>query len=307
MAAPYFAGRIRMVNAFGGNWTRDKLRILEDYLKAYTTALKNQSFRLWYVDAFAGTGYVNMDSGEVIQGNLLFSEGGWDIETANILKGSVRRAIDVDDKPFDEFVFVDLDFGYAAELSKLRHEFRDRNIHVVSDDANTFLQNWCVSRNRHLGTPWDGERAVVFLDPFATEVDWQTVQSISETLSVDLWVLFPLSALTRMLPNEREPDNASAAHLDRVFGGSEWREALYRVSSQATLFGDETQTVRAHQQAIVDLYLAKLRKAFPAVSNSPRWFRNSRNSPLFALMFAAANERGGPIALRIANNLLNRW
>ena len=59
-----------MVNAFGGNWTRDKLRILEDYLKAYTTALKNQSFRLWYVDAFAGTGYVNLDSGDIAQSKL---------------------------------------------------------------------------------------------------------------------------------------------------------------------------------------------------------------------------------------------
>ena len=76
---------------------------------------------------------------------------------------------------------------------------------------------------------------------------------------------------------------------------------------QQTLFGDEAQIVRNDQQAIVNLYLAKLHEAFPAVSNNPRWFRNSRNSPLFALMFAAANERGGPIALRIANDLLNRW
>ena len=297
-----------MVNAFGGAWTRSKLEILEGYLDAYTTALKNQPFHLWYVDAFAGTGYVNMDSGEVIQDNLLFSEDGWDIETANILRGSVRRAIDVNDRPFDEFIFVDLNFGYAAELSRLRHEFRDRKIQIVSDDANTFLRNWCDSQTRGLGTPWRGERAVIFLDPFATEVDWQTVQRISETQSVDLWILFPLSALTRMLPNEREPDDTHAANLDRVFGGPEWRDALYRASSQQTLFGDETQLVRAHQQAIVDLYLGKLRGSFPTVAANPKGFRNSRNSPLFAFMFASANPgRGGQIALNIANHLLTRW
>lgn len=297
-----------MTNEFGGDWTRRKLGILESYLDRYTTVMKGNSFHLWYVDAFAGTGYVNVDSGQVFQGSLLSSEDGWDIEAANVLKGSVRRAIDVDDRPFDEFIFVDLNFGYAEELSKLRYEFRDRDIRIVSDDANRFLQDWCLSQSRRLRTPWRGERSVIFLDPFATEVDWQTVQTISETQSVDLWILFPLSALTRMLPSEREPDDTNVSHLDRVFGGSEWQNALYNVTSQPTLFGEEEQVVRAHQQAIVDLYLDKLRGSFPAVAANPKWFRNSRNSLLFAFMFASANPgRGGRIAIDIADHLLSRW
>ncbi len=300
-----------MVNAFGGGWTKDKLEILEGYLKAYTTVLKNQSFRLWYVDAFAGTGYVSMnsDNGNEAQSKLLISEDGWDSETANVLKGSARRAIEVDDKPFDALIFVEQNFEYAIELSKLKQEFNDRSIRVVPDDANKFLPDWCASKNGQLGTPWRGERAVIFLDPFAIEVDWETVQRISETKSVDLWILFPLSALTRQLPNDREPDDENAANLDRVFGGSQWREGLYQTRSQPTLFGDEImQTVRTEQQAIIDLYLNKLHKVFPAVANNPRWFRNSRNSPMFALMFASANPgRGGQIALNIANHLLNHW
>ena len=40
-----------------------KLGILEAYLDAYTTALKNQPFELVYVDAFAGTGRIMRDSG----------------------------------------------------------------------------------------------------------------------------------------------------------------------------------------------------------------------------------------------------
>ena len=297
-----------MVNAFGGNWTRDKLRILENYLKAYTTALKKQPFRLWYVDAFAGIGYVNLDSGNVAQSRLSISEEGWDSDTANILKGSARLAIEVDDRPFDEFIFIEQNFDYAIELSKLKQEFSGRSIRIVPDDANRFLPDWCTQNSRQLGTPWRGERAVIFLDPFATEVDWQTVERIAETKSVDLWILFPLSALTRMLPTDREPDEANIAGLNRVFGSQEWQSGLYRTQVQATLFGDETQIVRNDQQAIMDLYLAQLREVFPAVSNSPRWFRNSRNSPLFAFMFAASNPgRGGQIALEIANHLLNRW
>lgn len=42
---------------FGGDWTTTKLRILQSYLRAYTTALKKQPFTKVYIDAFAGTGY----------------------------------------------------------------------------------------------------------------------------------------------------------------------------------------------------------------------------------------------------------
>ena len=37
-------------SSFGGQWTIDKLNILKSYLDAYTTALKNQPFKIMYVD-----------------------------------------------------------------------------------------------------------------------------------------------------------------------------------------------------------------------------------------------------------------
>ena len=82
--------------SFGGQWTREKLEILRRYLDAYTTALKNQPFNLVYVDAFAGPGnwrpgssYDEVDYGEY----------------NDMLKGSPQIALDVVDKPFDEFIW----------------------------------------------------------------------------------------------------------------------------------------------------------------------------------------------------------
>ena len=43
---------------YGGQWTFEKLKILENYLDCYTTALKSQPFKLVYIDAFAGSGYI---------------------------------------------------------------------------------------------------------------------------------------------------------------------------------------------------------------------------------------------------------
>ena len=299
------------MNRFGSaTWTEEKLTILEEYLKQYTTALKNRDFGLTYVDAFAGTGFVN----PFVDGSQ-HTEFSWgeslDVSSRELLVGSTRRAIAVDDKPFDTLILVEQNASHATELRRIRDEFPDRDIRIEQSDANAFLQMWCETQNRSLGIPWDRsghrQRAVVFLDPFATQVQWNTVIAVASTQSIDLWILFPLSALTRIMPRDREPEESWAQRLDEVYGGNEWR-TLYQTRIRRTLFGDETELVRADQQAIAQVYLDKLGTIFPHVSASPRWFNNSRNSPLFAFMFAAANPgRGGEIALRIANHLLNRW
>ena len=56
---------------FGGPWTVEKLNILSDYLNFYATALKKQPFKLIYIDAFAGTGHINIGDNvdEIIDGS----------------------------------------------------------------------------------------------------------------------------------------------------------------------------------------------------------------------------------------------
>ena len=44
-------------HGFGGNWTEEKLKRVEKYLKAYATIMNKKKFRFAYIDAFAGTGY----------------------------------------------------------------------------------------------------------------------------------------------------------------------------------------------------------------------------------------------------------
>ncbi|MXY45672.1 MAG: three-Cys-motif partner protein TcmP, partial [Chloroflexi bacterium] len=83
---------------FGGPWTTEKLEILERYLDAYTTALKEQPFRLTYVDAFAGSGYWRPNS-------IYHRDDYGDFE--GVLKGSARIALGIQDKPFDDLVFIE--------------------------------------------------------------------------------------------------------------------------------------------------------------------------------------------------------
>ena len=90
-------------HGFGGTWTEDKLARVEKYLRAFTTALKRQPFRLMYVDAFAGTGYrATKQAGEKVRGTLLFPE------MREFVKGSARRALEIE-PPFDHYVFIEAD------------------------------------------------------------------------------------------------------------------------------------------------------------------------------------------------------
>lgn len=307
-------------NWFGGSWTERKLEILRGYLQAYTTVLKKQPFQLTYVDAFAGTGYVNPNSPDSQQAAPVWGDE-LDESAKDMLKGSTISALEVNDKPFDRFLFVEQNGAFVQALGALKRRFSGRDIQIWPGDANQVLQLWCERQNEKLGNPWHRERAVIFLDPFATEVEWNTVATIADTKSVDLWILFPVSALTRNMPTQRQPYAGNAAMLNRVYGGSEWRN-LYQADRAdrmpaARQMGltemlvpeiTQSQVVRDDQQAIVEVYLDKLRSVFPAVAPSPRWFYNSRNSPLFALMFASANPgRGGEIALNIASYLLDHW
>ena len=197
--------------SFGGPWTDDKLEILRRYLDAYTTALKNQPFNLIYVDAFAGGGSWTPRSGYL-------SEDYGDFQT--LRQGSPRIALEIQDKAFDRFVFIETDPSNIISLRTLKGEFPGSEIEIFNDDANKVLPSFCDSLS-------DFDRAVVFLDPYATEVTWHTIEAIARTQKIDCWILFPLMAITRMMPVDSEPTDALASRLDRIFGGSGYWKGLY--------------------------------------------------------------------------------
>ena len=272
---------------FGGPWTQQKLEILRRYLDAYTTALKNQPFQLTYVDAFAGAGAYSEASSEYAE----FHE---------MRRGSTRIALDVDDRPFDRLVFIEKDASAAESLLILTNDYRGRQIDVIPGDANTVIPRFCTRMTQD-------DRAVVFLDPYATEVSWNTVAAIAETEKIDCWILFPLMAVTRMMPTDTEPNEQWATRLDSVFGGRQWNET-YRDSPQLSLFDSAPRREReSGSRQIAHTYRRRLEEVFFAVAPNSRTFVNSTNSPLFELFFAASNPVGAGPAIRIAKHILENW
>ena len=277
--------------SFGGTWTERKLEILRRYLDAYTTALKDKPFQLIYVDAFAGEGSWKPRSGYDSVDYADFQE---------LRDGSPRIALQIQDKPFDRLMFVEKDSEQAKKLADLQQEYSNRDIRIRRDDANTAIPRLCDTLASH-------DRAVVFLDPYATQVSWDTVDRLARTQKVDCWILFPLMAIARMMPRRGEPSDALATQLDRIFGGREYWRNLYQPSQQSS-FGNvrEQERVPGSDQ-ISESYRNRLESVFYSVAPTRRIFRNSNNSPMFDLIFAASNPNGARVAIPIANHILQNW
>ena len=103
-----------MAQDFGGSWTHEKLGILNSYLDAYTTALKNKPFRLTYVDAFAGSGFWRPKADPHDAADF-----------REMWMGSAALALDIVDRRFDRLVFVEQDEDRCNSLHTLATDPRD--------------------------------------------------------------------------------------------------------------------------------------------------------------------------------------
>ncbi len=288
---------------FGGGWTQQKLEALKKYLQAYTKIFKNNPKALFYsisyVDAFAGTGSLSRPE----PGGFLELLPELRKNETEFRKGSVRRALEVE-PPFDEYVFVEKNRKKYEELKSIAADFPFRNVKILNEHANSALLAWCGSLNTKQ------QRAVVFLDPFGASVKWQVIAGLGRTRAVDLWVLFPYSAVNRMLVRDRKPRKAWADRLTSVFGTIEWEDAFYSKTTSWSLL-DSTRVIEsvhksADHRVITDYFVRRLKQEFVAVSD-PFPMHNSNGSLMFMLFFAAANEHSAKVGLKIANDIIGKF
>jgi three-Cys-motif partner protein len=267
---------------FGGPWTEVKLDAVQYYLNCYSKALGNRRFDLWYVDAFAGTGE---RTEERIAGGL-FAEEGPARRRIETLAGSARRALEVA-PGFDHFVFIEQDPGHCEALKALKRNYPDRDIQIVTGDANVVLKEMTS------GAPWSRRdrgpaRGIVFLDPYALQVEWSTLVALAGTRVLDVWYLFPLQAVLRNLAHDHSRIGSKKQRLDLVLG-PEWRE-LYRLKQTDGLFRDRETELRrdATAREVEAWFHRRLKSIFPYASE-PLPILKTRRKQMFSLFLAVSN------------------
>lgn len=275
------------MNNFGGNWTKQKIEIIESYAKAYLKVMKNKTFwKLMYFDGFAGTGEINTSNDDY-----------------NIIEGAAKKILNIDSpRPFDMYYFVELQQTKQEQLKKMISEnypFK-KNAHVSQADCNDKLQNLSAFLKSKEGRNY---KVLAFIDPCGMELKWSSLENLKGH-DVDLWILVPTGVgANRLLKRNGKISDAWLNKLEIFLGISkdEIMDRFYNQYQTNTLFGieDVIEKERNSIEKIHKLYKERLQTIFSFVSDS-FVLKNSTNSIMFHFLMATNSE----IALKIANDII---
>ncbi len=265
---------------YGSGATVEKLDAHRRYADAFTRALQSQPskdnlFTLHYLDAFAGRGDVLLPG------------------SADIAPGSAVQALEVRDRPFDRLLFIDADQSNCEHLEALILARKDDGRATIRrGDANEEIPKFCTWLR---GPGGRMARAFVFIDPFAMQISWETIEAIASTRRADMLMLFPLMALRRNLKREDWPNPEHQTALNRFFGGDSWRE-LYSVEGESVVrMGGDKE--------ITDLYVTKMREHYADVVDPGRTLGSADDGSLFTMLFGCSNPSAAGVAGRIARGV----
>lgn len=286
-----------------GPWAKEKLECLRKYLEAYTTIMSKQSWceGFVYVDAFAGPGrhlvrpLRSDDPAQMLLAELSQYQPS-DIGQQEYINGSPRVALSIQ-RPFTKYYFTELAPSRLDSLLALKEEFAGaRNIEVISMDCNEFLVNQFIRLH-----DWRKWRAIVFLDPFGRQVQWQTIKSLSKARGIEIFLNLPVwMAIQRFLKRHGDFTQKERESLNVYFGTDKWASLLYKTESRQPdlLSGELPPTIKKVPNSsllLVRWYRKRLRQLFAHVS-SARLIKSARGRSLYCLIHATHNPTGGNIA-----------
>ena len=249
-----------MKREWGGYWTEAKLDILSKYLHAFQVASKTAGPTV-YLDLFAGkVSRKREDTGATYQ-------------------GSTTRALTVD-PPFDRLVFWELD-GPAQKLrTDLAAQFPgDQRYRVISGDCNATLADGLAEARDRRRSP-----TFAFVDPMGLDVAWTTLKELSvwrrslRGRKVELWILFPEPALSRVLGLKGVRGESSAQRLTWLYGSDDWVAIHQRRTS------GEYDPVRTRAE-FVNLYRWRIQKELGYRTTHALQLGNVSDQPVYTMIF----------------------
>ncbi|MFC1999760.1 three-Cys-motif partner protein TcmP [Chloroflexota bacterium] len=253
-------------------WTFKKLDILEEYLAAYVTATKKAWGQgIHYIDLFAGCGE-NEDK-----------------RTGTKRKGSPLLALGLQ-PGFHGYHFVEEKKEYLESLREHIAEYPveiQRRVKIYPGDCNSEVNQ--VLTNIPQESP-----TFAFLDPYATELHWATIERLAlhkrpPGNKIELFILFSYNmALVRLLARDTELADTRGflQVVERVMPtNSNWRTKY-----EDRAFGVITQ--HELRRKFVEDYLKGLESLGYKHVPPPYLMRSDNRRPLYFLFFATDHPAG---------------
>lgn len=290
--------------SWGGSWTEDKLDTFEKYVNAYLTIMNKYRdeyrWKLIYFDGFAGSGS-RTESSQDADSDLLqemFNDTILSREELNVYKGAAERVLNIKQRGFDFYYFIDKDKESSLKLHELLSVFENDKILVYrNSDANKQVKMLAEAMRNDKKL-----FSLVLLDPFGMQVDWETIEELKNT-HTDLWILIPTGVIVNRLLDRK----GELIHIDKLrsfFGKDEkfLRNYFYYKKQEQTLFGEIEfiEKVNKPIQKIAKLYIQRLGEIFDYVTPEPLVLYNSRNTPIFHFACASNNQS----AVKIARDII---
>jgi len=291
------------ISSWGGKWTQEKLDAFEKYVNAYLTIMNKHrdknNWKLIYFDGFAGSGSrgdIKSEASTLL--TELFDKTYLKQEELDVYKSAAERVLNIKQRGFDYYYFIDKDEKSSQNLKELLSPFKDnKKLEFRNSDANEQLKELskALHKNPNLAS-------LVLLDPFGMQVNWDSIETLKETRT-DLWILIPTGVIVNRLLDRK----GELTHIDKLtsfFGKDEdfLRKYFYSKRQEITLFGEEEiiEKVKKPIERIAELYIEQLKTIYKFVTSKPLVLYNSRNTPIFHFACASNNET----ALKIAKDII---
>lgn len=251
-------------------WSEVKLRLLADYLRSFTRAVRGRSREAIFLDLFAGTFTNDRRHGK------------------GTFPGSTQTALETRPE-FTRLAFFELPMT-AAQLRRDISVARpaDQRWRVFDGDCNETLPNaldWL--------SPVRWAPTFAFLDPRGLQVAWNTVETLSrwrrdKKTKVEQWILMPEPALARVLGLQGVSGRRSADRLDRVFGSRDWLP-IHQGRRSGEL------SAEAMRAEFVNLYRWRLEQELGYRTTHALRIVNTVGVPVYTLVFATDSAPGDAI------------
>ena len=250
-----------------GPWTAIKLDYLARYIDIFETAMRKQWKHRNFIDLFSGSGKNRIK------------------KSNKILLGSPLLAITTT-YPFTGYFFVDSSPEKTKSLEQRCSAYLfPENINIFTGDCNKVVERVVdllkPNQNHSLN--------LAFLDPQGFELEWSTLAKLASIKRMDLIIYYPQMGFTRYL-NEAFLTKGPNA-VDKFFGGDEWRIIYEEVKHKGK---------KGLDRRLIDLYKNKLNllgytevfRGNEGIGEEPLIRNQSRNTPLYRLLFASKNKLG---------------
>ncbi len=264
-----------------GFWTERKLAVLERYLPAFTRASSSVSARV-YIDAFAGQGKgISRTTGEEFDASALIA---------------LRTQ-----PPFTHLRFCELASRAPHLQQELRRVFPNRvtDFEVAEGDCNLTIPAM-LQGLRDDDLRWAPTFA--FLDPYGMQVRFDTLKALADhklgyrsrfstkpTYKVELWLLFPSSAILRVTAADAKRGTLPGqSQTTRVFGTADW-EVIHRLWEARRISGAQAR------DEYVNLMRWQLEKKLGYRWTHPLRVEDLRRRPVYHMILATDNEAGTKI------------